>query len=737
MKDKYKFRIKDGAGQYYYVDTTLGVATSPSPQDIQSIASWSKMQLLWERDNLYRGVFRKYAPDQFLYVLEAAKILRYIFNTQGNGEAVAYLEVMMLKNADLLYYPLGTFQFNFSKHVSEELYVKELMMEGGLTQKMNAFDTTDFAIKLLEPTLYPEISYMLMDGVMLQGKYNYRMLRGSLGLPGGSSLTIPMVFVDQEGKSPFGIPNSGIVPATTWPGGDFDSGYHFKVMEPYQARINFEFGYTIASISPDVTALEVWVQIRGKKPTVTILDDIHVGDIDLSGGPGSSGMFQVSTPWRDYSIANMENYLFFYFKCFSSSGSGMQLEFDEYSKGANIEYKHTLSQTVVRTISQWELFKKLVGKISGNEADPPAASSLLTTDVYPNDAVWNLNPVHTYFTCGDALRGLPTPEGIGIGDDEVEIKTNFKDFTWDAFTRQCAGIGIEMIDGEEKIVLEHLSYFFRDDVVIADFGTNIKDFNITLYEKYRGNSIKNGYKSNTYDEVNGRYEFNAEFSYKAPVIQSIQDLDFVSPYRADCYGIEYTRMNMEGKKTTDSSSDNDTFIIQSNGNEVDVPGYYPYPKMLERAHTITEGIPAEIAETVFNVPMQPRRSMNRMMPFIESNFYGIPDSLIAYQTKRKNAIAASMYGGAVVAERSDITLTGEGLLWKPYVFSITTYSRIELNEVMTSNQKYGKIKFKVKRGEQEAELAGFVLKAGINPATKEEYEYELLCSPTVEIPSWL
>ncbi len=739
MKKEYLFRIKNSIGEYYMVDPVIGVITSTDPQDLDAVSNWKSIQLLWERDTLYKGVFRKYAPEQFELVEDAARILRFIFNTQGNGEAIAYIEILKWKKSSLSYVLLGEFQFNFGKHYSEELFARETVMEGGLTQRLNAYDTTDFSVPMLDPADNPEFRNMLMDGILLTGQYNYSMIPSIFPILGGSGRTMPIVYIDQEGRLPFGIPNNFIVPGTNWPGGDFDTGQAFKVMNQYEARVNIDFNYyiPIGGLSPDVLSLEVWVEIRGNKPSVSSIDNTHIGDVDISGGDDSYGTFSASTPFHDFSADTLECYYFVYFKCISSTGSGMTLQFSEGAGGISIEYKNRQTQTIARVISHWELFKKLVGKISGNEVSPPAYSSLLTTDVYPGDDVYNLNPFNTYFTCGDALRGLPTPEGVALGETAAELITNLNEFTQHGLVSNCAGIGIELIGGVETVVYEHLSHFFRSDVMIYDFGENISDFRMTLYDKYRGNSIIAGYEPQTYDEVNGRYEFNSQASFKAPVIQTIKDIDYTSPYRADCYGIEYSRINLEGKKTTDNSSDNDTFIIQSNGNDVLISGVSPNPIMIDRAHNITAGIPSAIADTVFNVTHSIQREMGRLLPFLSSNYYGLPDTTLSYEAKSKNAaIISSMYGGADLTERSNINMISSNMLYKPFVFSFSAPAAIDLDDLMTT-QPYGYMRVKVVRGKNSCVLDGYVLKAGLNPTRKIVFEFDLLCTADTIIPDWL
>ncbi len=91
----------------------------------------------------------------------------------------------------------------------------------------------------------------------------------------------------------------------------------------------------------------------------------------------------------------------------------------------------------------------------------------------------------------------------------------------------------------------------------------VKDFQVSVAEDLIYNTIKVGYPNQNYDDINGKDEFNTTHVYNTPLTRIAKELDLTSEYRADSYGIEFTRANLAGKKTTDSGTDNDVFIIQA------------------------------------------------------------------------------------------------------------------------------------------------------------------------------
>ena len=150
-KPIFQFRLRYDPTLYYYVDAGV-VTTSVTPVNIsKSVVDWDKLQIHFKRHGTYIGVFRSYAPEAMRFANDAAKILRYIFMTQGDTEAICELEVYKLNSTDQLYYPRCICTVNFSQYKNSLNYVNAALMEGGLSAKLNAYDTTDFEIELQEP----------------------------------------------------------------------------------------------------------------------------------------------------------------------------------------------------------------------------------------------------------------------------------------------------------------------------------------------------------------------------------------------------------------------------------------------------------------------------------------------------------------------------------------------------------------------------------------------------------
>lgn len=368
---------------------------------------------------------------------------------------------------------------------------------------------------------------------------------------------------------------------------------------------------------------------------------------------------------------------------------------------------------------------------------PPAVSNLLEFGLDPVDgANYDLNPANLMVTCGDAIRGLPSAEEIALGATNPMIKTNFESFTKDVFASQCAGIGIETIDGVETVVCEQLSHFYQRGVLIFDMGASIEpNWRRYPYTEYVANNVKAGYTDQNYNDVNGRYEYNSTVNWKTTDERAQNDADYVTPYRADCYGVEYARINYGGKTSTDSQSDNSTFKILTTGETEPFGGFDPDPYVLQRDQVVTAGLPADIAPTVFNMPLSPKRQIGRLLPFLKSNYYGLTSPLLEFQSGTKNTNLVSTVFSFSTPEDDDLDLsaTTDDILWIPEVFEITGPVPRNADELIEANQ-YGEIGFIIRKGNIEFPGRGFILESGGNTANNKAMKFTLLLSPDTPAP---
>lgn len=138
------------------------------------------------------------------------------------------------------------------------------------------------------------------------------------------------------------------------------------------------------------------------------------------------------------------------------------------------------------------------------------------------------------------------------------IKTSFNDFFKAYSIYLMAGVGVEA----EELKFERFNHWFKPDTITAatELG-EAKEMVITEAVDQMFSSIKIGHKEQDISNVNGKFDFNGYQIYTSPLKSVSRQLDLQSPYKAGPYEIEITRLNLDGKTTTDNGNDNDVFVI--------------------------------------------------------------------------------------------------------------------------------------------------------------------------------
>lgn len=275
-----------------------------------------------------------------------------------------------------------------------------------------------------------------------------------------------------------------------------------------------------------------------------------------------------------------------------------------YTSGQiSMSYQTSSEPSLCYALRPLELFKRLVNKMNGG-FDYPVQSFLLSK--YRQLTI----------SCGDAIRGI----------DGAKIKISFSDFFKSIDAVLCAGCAVE--NGAVTIEARQSYYRNNEALVLSD----AKDVHISPATDLMFNRIKGGYPDQNYDELNGKLEVNSEVNYVIDITQPDKEYDIQSVIRADAYGIEFLRINLEGKKTTDSDSDNDTFFLWVNPSSEPL-GFYK----VEPSQALT-GVDA----TYYNWMITPKRNLLRHGAWIRSVFYGNDGYQIRIASAAKNTAVTSL-----------------------------------------------------------------------------------------------
>lgn len=180
----------------------------------------------------------------------------------------------------------------------------------------------------------------------------------------------------------------------------------------------------------------------------------------------------------------------------------------------------------------------------------------------------------------------------------AKVHTSFSKFS--EWAKACLGYYYK-IEGK-KVIFCHLTELYDPETVKELEHVNGLDISIDNSLIYSGVDV--GYEKKDYDEINGRDEFHVKNSFSTGISINDNIYKLISPYRADCYGIEFLAQKRD-EETKDDSSDNDLFFVDA----VSVldPSTSSIKLKLNRQGDRPSGV--LFPSSVFNIAYSPRRML--------------------------------------------------------------------------------------------------------------------------------
>lgn len=228
------------------------------------------------------------------------------------------------------------------------------------------------------------------------------------------------------------------------------------------------------------------------------------------------------------------------------------------------------------------------------------------------------------------------------------------------------------------------------------------------------NSIKAGYPNQTYDEINGKEEINSQQNYVIDSVGIVRELDIMSTYRADAYGIEFLRINLDGKSTTDSDSDNDVFFVYVERQAGTDGSFKPF-----RDGDIT-GVSA--GSSFYNWYISPKRNLKRWGAYLRSVYYNNDGYQIRFTQALKNAnVTTSVFGNSVTENANVYMSELDAPYFIPLYADFDTKLPFDLWRYFESGvYGYGEFSFK------DVVLQGFFIESDIDLALNSTRRFRLL-----------
>lgn len=671
LHKEFLYFVCDDDGNTYAVDASGNIVTAPSPQPLSfTPIGWNETALIYKRNITYCGLIRS-STIPFGFVKDGAQILRYLWYKTKGIESVGNLAIAKLDPADFKHKKYYFGALNFTQVTDKKDQFQCEVTEGGLSMMIKANENTKYEI----PLDVPEALTVRMDGLTLKANVSYAIQQGPAGLPGDGFSLVGCLLINSEGTVRDIVFNStnSFVSGDVGPPVDPDStDYLIKNNGPDQT-LTLHFKYPVSW--PFLGTHDVFFSISDGG-SFTSNEGVY------NGPTGENMSIEVEFTKTITLLSGQRLFV----TAGGSGGAGNQFTYGPDGT-MDVTFDFRYRQTDIKVLRPLYVFQKLIEKITDGKYT--ASSTLLST--VAKDFV---------LTCGDGIRGIAG----------AKIKTSLKDFFTSFNTRFSIGLG----NHNEVAVIESKSSFFTSDI-IADLG-EVADCQVTNAADYLWNTLKIGWPAQDYDDVNGKDEFNNTHSYTSPVKRLGKELDMTGVYRCDPYGIEFTRINLDGKSTTDNDADNDVFIINiaDNGSG----GY-----ILNRpAYTALSGVRA--GSSIFNVELSPARCLIANGSFLHIGMDLLDNGNITFQTTEKNAALSTTLAGVTIAENQNFLIGSLApKLFLPKIFQIECQVPLNIVDLIEA-KPYGKIQFKWLGNTYR----GYIVEAGQQAATNAKQTFKLLAS---------
>lgn len=695
-KDFIYFLLDENNNSYYaYGDTVLSTA-SLKPLDFTP-NGWTKIQLQNIRNQTYFAIDRSFSVP-LEYLKDGGQILKHIYYNFG-VEAKVYMAICEQR----LYFDATHYGFYYTllyrgeidlanfKHDGTKVTVN--IMEGGMVKLIKAYENTKYEI----PIDVPEAIDIHIDGIELKQSSSYLLNNGNLENDLGGH-TIDLQLLNTEAINALGAisqerKKTGNAVDVLW-----NLGERFLVSgaNSVTVTLNWDFNvyveYAPGSSPAFGTRIILQCNVLESDSTRYLIPGIETGNnIDQKGGGDPLLLYNRTHNFKGSITFTAPANSRFVLYMSAASLAARELTFFTYDNDGDfsVSYTYTHPSTVIKALRPLYVFQQLVSKMSDGVYTPQSTFLESIEDVV--------------VTCGDAIRGI---EG-------AKIKTSLRDF----FTSYNSdfGIGMGMIGNTLRI--EEKAYW----VQYADFIDlgEVSKMKVSPATDLLINNIKNGSPNQTYDDVNGKQEFNTTQERSAPITRVAKDLNLISVYRKDCYGIEFTRLNLDGKTTTDNESDNDVFMIHIEDN--------PWPdgnfRLDRNLNAGTTGLLTP--STVFNLYLTPARAIRRNGNYIRSLFYKLESKYLKFQTTDKNSAVVS--GG--ITENADIEIASlDAPLFSCNYLEFETKVPIDLFEILSASP------LKAFAGTWAGfSFVGITNKISMQPGDNAAQTFQLLAGPAVDL----
>lgn len=662
--------------RYYllYRDSVIEIPHAPIGYEDTSVN--------FKRDLNYWGVIRSFSfPLKF--VLSGGEYLKKML-LQNGVDALVSLRVDRLNYDTQEYVTIYVGELDLSQAVVDNTGIEIPVMSGDLQTKIKAYEKTPFEFNLDNGGVDVELfGTDFADLITIAGS-------GSVAFAVSKILNTEIISENVETGEFTVFPQfeEEFINAFGTRVVDFTTSTNSFITSPGGSSVNLR-GTINANFKNFGSTIRQWYYV-GIASSQNVNGNPFVRLISTEEFPGDDQYFNINFN-IDVELT-LEPGVRYFLVLYTRLNSDVNSNFTINSMQLDISRTGTTESTIIKAFKPKDLFDKLINSIR-----PVTETSSNLLDDFD-----------FLITSGDAIRGLPDPR----------LKTSFYDFYKSIDAVYCTGFSSH----NNKATLERREFFFRNTFRIEDLQ-DIKDLKIQPFDEIMYSNIRVGYPNETYDDERGREEFNQQQNWQTPSYRSQKDLDILSVYRADQFGIEQLlRKNFnqtENETSTDASGDNDVFILWVKKNPVD--GIY----RLRTANDFTEVSGVSDRTYTYNIDLSPKRNLIRHLDFIKSSFWGVNENgYLIMSAAEKNAELSTVEGSVAINERDAIYLADyEKRVLIPFVVTFKTDYNRNIKDIIDSTPE-GFIRFKW----GNYFFSAYIYEITIDLARNSEQEFKLILS---------
>lgn len=271
--------------------------------------------------------------------------------------------------------------------------------------------------------------------------------------------------------------------------------------------------------------------------------------------------------------------------------------------------------------------------------------------------------------------------GAALSDSDNPFPVSFDKIFKTLNSIYNLGYSEEFIDGYNRIRIEQYSHFF-ENVEALDLSSRISIYDIEseVMPELFYSLIKAGFNDYTYENINGRGEYNTE-TRRTTILNSDSEYEIKSEMRGDTMGI-VNKLSMP-LDSEDSEEDNEMFIIKTQRDE-----FAWKPEKQENIQVLNNS--SLFGDDSLNLYFTPFRMILRHGNRIKGTLQKALETYIRFQTQNKKQDLQTVGEGLTLIENMDYLVNDlADAIYKPIKHTVTckfTYSDFEA--IMANKKGY-------------------------------------------------